>query len=563
MGRGWRIVARFSATKNPDGWEFEMRLSEQMQGALDAFAQTGNFGAVRSTTIRGLERRGLIQREGDAFRLTPEGRGVVGEQVGRERPNRNILRFRDVYAMRGTVDVGQTNYEFWDRARRGQARGLERSGLFLKPLESKKSAWVLGQMPRFKLEDEDAQTWLGDWWSRHHALIIQAYQEAVGLGDCFIVVNPDGTVAVVNPDVVEPLVDENDYSQQKGWVIRQTYPHPTQVARYMTIEDTWTETNRVRRVYLNGNLQRTERYRNVLGRVPIVHVTNNRSPNEKYGRPEGEALLRLLQDYDEILAAGLEGNIKQGRPVPVAEMQTSEAVDKLFDTFGRRETIQHPDGTTERVDYVDFSSDEIVALVGKFYYAQPGSFSQDTEVLLGLMFYLFLQHTEIPEFIWGNAIQGSKASAETQLPPFVKWVEKQQGEAQHWVMELVEIALAYGFAFGETPVLKREDVQVLWESLTNEDGTLTLSAIDMALRYGLLTDETALALMPLDVDDPQAELTRLRAQQEEEARQQEEADAFLMPDEREEENNGDDDAGDDTDDTTSELMLDAMRKALA
>jgi hypothetical protein len=149
------------------------------------------------------------------------------------------------------------------------------------------------------------------------------------------------------------------------------------------------------------------------------------------------------------------------------------------------------------------------------------------------------------------------------LPPFVKWVEKQQGEAQHWVMELVEIALAYGFAFGETPVLKREDVQVLWESLTNEDGTLTLSAIDMALRYGLLTDETALALMPLDVDDPQAELTRLRAQQEEEARQQEEADAFLMPDEREEENNGDDDAGDDTDDTTSELMLDAMRKALA
>jgi hypothetical protein len=99
-----------------------MRLSEQMQGALDAFAQTGNFGAVRSTTIRGLERRGLIQREGDAFRLTPEGRGVVGEQVGRERPNRNILRFRDVYAMRGTVDVGRPTMNFGigrDGGRRG------------------------------------------------------------------------------------------------------------------------------------------------------------------------------------------------------------------------------------------------------------------------------------------------------------------------------------------------------------------------------------------------------------------------------------------------------------
>jgi hypothetical protein len=127
--------------------------------------------------------------------------------------------------------------------------------------------------------------------------------------------------------------------------------------------------------------------------------------------------LRLLQDYDEILAAGLEGNIKQGRPVPVAEMQTSEAVDKLFDTFGRRETIQHPDGTTERVDYVDFSSDEIVALVGKFYYAQPGSFSQDTEVLLGLMFYLFLQHTEIPEFIWGMRYRVPKLARKPNCPP--------------------------------------------------------------------------------------------------------------------------------------------------
>ena len=144
---------------------------------------------------------------------------------------------------------------------------------------------------------------------------------------------------------------------------------------------------------------RTERFANLIGRIPVIHVANRWGADEFYGRPEGDALIPALQRYGDVIDAAIRGNIRQGRPTPVIEkMGTAEQVRKFWEKFGRRETQTLPDGSTETVDVIDFDPDQLLTLGGEaqFKYAAPGSFSGDTQTLLSVLFYLVVQHREIP-----------------------------------------------------------------------------------------------------------------------------------------------------------------------
>ena len=57
------------------------------------------------------------------------------------------IRLRQINGYAPTKDFSTADYRYWDSARRGKARGLEISGLLLKPLASKVAAWVLGSAP--------------------------------------------------------------------------------------------------------------------------------------------------------------------------------------------------------------------------------------------------------------------------------------------------------------------------------------------------------------------------------------------------------------------------------
>ncbi|MCB1899229.1 MAG: hypothetical protein KDH16_08070, partial [Rhodocyclaceae bacterium] len=120
-------------------------------------------------------------------------------------------------------DWMRPDYDYWRRAYRAQVKGLELSGLLIKPLVNKTAGWVLGRAPKFSLDNETALEELANWWADNHADVLKSYRESVKLGDGFIVVNPDLTIALIPPQHVTPIVDDNDYSQQLGWRITQTY----------------------------------------------------------------------------------------------------------------------------------------------------------------------------------------------------------------------------------------------------------------------------------------------------------------------------------------------------
>lgn len=474
-------------------------------------------GLVRRNAIHGRRDDNDVPILTSAGKQRAESLAPVAENIDQPRDiTRFAIRWSNHWQV--TFDIGETDHKFWERARRGDARGLEIAGLFLKPLASKKAAWVLGQSPKLKFANPKAETPASKWLANNHPDIVLAMEESANLGDMYLVVNPDLTLTLVPPHVVTPLVDEKDYSRFKGWRIEQVYAHPSEPGMQQTITDEFTLQKRIRTIYQNG-VTRTETFKNLLPIIPIVHIPNNQRANEIFGHPEGEALLKALFNYNEIFKAGIEGNIKQGRPTPAfTKMGSAANVANFMKIFGRK--VVDPE-TKEEYYEIDFSSDDALILgeTGEFDYKSPGSFTTDTQNLLGLLFYLIVQHSEMPEFIFGNAIQGSKASAETQLPPFIKWIEKEQGRAAKWMLRLIQIVVAYMSLF-ETGVNEDEQVKLIWPALSESDGALTLETVKWAYMEGLLTPEVALSQLSwLDIEDPVGMLEELEAEREEQRRQ--------------------------------------------
>jgi hypothetical protein len=466
--------------------------------------------------------------------MVKRARRLIRQMIGRAQ--KVTTTFKNWWSSPITRDWSRRDYAFWDKARHCQAKGLELSGLFLKPLASKTASWVQGVVPRWTMDSPKGQELLTKWWADHHAQIIRTFEDAVALGDSFIVVNADDgfTLTLLPPNVVQPIVDEDDFSRIIGWKITEVHPHPSKPGVKMTIVDEYTAMERVRTRYRNGTPVGTpERYPNLIGLIPVIHVPNNRTSDSVFGEPEGAALLPLLQRYGMVLEAALSGNVHQGRPTPVGEFESVDQLEKFWEMglatgLITRETINHDDGTSEQYDQINFDSEQFMALAGgKFHYAQPGSFAKDTEILLGLLFYLMLQHSEIPEFAWGNAIASSKASAESQLAPFMKWVEKKRGECTGWMLELARVVLAY-YSLVETGVNAQADLSIAWEPLTEGDDQLTLQAIEWAYAEGLLDDETALDMLPIDIQDVAGVLAKAKKQAEERRAQRQEDDELNM-----------------------------------
>lgn len=506
-----------------------MRYSPTQEQALKALRDGKPIDGFRSSTIEALERRGAIIRDGAAIALTDVGQGAVRveEQIRVNRPSEHFrLRWTDTITP--TLDIGQTDYVFWDRVRRGQAEGLGVSGLFLKTLASKKAAWVLGDAPRLRTKEEagiddekPAESELAAWWNRNHDTILHAYEEAAALGDCYIVINPDLSAVVVPPHVVEPIVDESDYSRVIGQRIRQVIQHPQRLESRMVIEDEWYADRRIRRVTKSDGRQPEVRtYRNLVGEVPVIHIPNNRDSNSRYGHSEGEALVQVLHNYGAIFDAARDGNLRQGRPTPVMKrLGTRDNIDKLIQMYGETKTQtvldEYGNEKTETWSTMAYSPDELLMLggEGEFSYEAPGSFTADTMNLLQILFYMIVQFSEMPEFVFGNAIASSQASAETQMPPFVRWIEKEQGRTRGWMRQIVRVVLGYLATY--TPgVNAEEEVQIIFQPVSGEDNALVLQAVELGLRMGILDEETALAMLPLGIENVQDVLEKARQERE-------------------------------------------------
>lgn len=487
-----------------------------------------NRGIVNETTGKPFSRRTIVRDmdnlasvKTEPTRKNGSGSSLVKETIGRTRRSYHI-RYHD-HLMQETADQTQADYAFYDELRRGGIEGLEIAGNFSKVVASKTAGWCMGQLPQIKHENDALEQELNNWLSDNLPDIIQFTEDMVALGDFYMAINPDLSLTPLMPNTIEPIVSEMNYKDVVGWEVRERINHPTRMEYWQIETNIYTAEKRMRLVEFAKGPAIDESYPNLIGRLNVVAMHNNKQTNDVYGTPEVAPLVKtsksLLFAYNEVLRAAINGNIRIGRPTPTIEFKDFEQMEQFMaenaDTI-TRERLNEITGEIESVSeyYIDFDADQLLTLSGaSFKYAQPGEISRDTEALLGLLFVMMVQILEIPEFVMGGELTSSRSTAEVQMEVFEQWVSKKRGQFQKWLLEMLKVVAL--FIGASTPGIGSVDVdgiELVWEPLTGKDGKLTLEALAWAYSQGLIDKTTALMLAPIDIEDVAAVLEAVEAE---------------------------------------------------
>lgn len=454
---------------------------------------------------------------------------------------------------RKSVDETIPDYAFWDRLRRGKEPGYRLGGLFAKRIERVLAVWVLGGGVAITVDPEPAQpgaprghppggavpaadnvdytnTKLAafvaslldagvqdasdqDDEDQTSSILMTVFKDAIGLGDQYIIVNPDGSLSVPSPETANVERDPLNYRRVTAYEF-------VTVLDNITITDRYERTGRTVTIKEGDTVKEVLQFANLIGVIPVIHVAQGMTGNEIYGHPIHDPLLELYSEYDDLAYKQIGGAKLLGAPIlTLAGLEDLEAVKNLNDPDAT-ETYIDEDGVEQTRARLNIDR-EAVLLLGKggtaSFTAPPVGFTEDTKNTLKLLFLLLLDHTGIPEVVWGGELGSARATSDTQLDQFVKDIEGIQKDQGGWIVKLCKIWLRYRALTDRRIVVG--NLLLEWPPLIGEDDEIQLKKIESAHNMGLLRAETELTLLAL-VDDPAAEVAA--AAKERKARQAEE-----------------------------------------
>lgn len=352
----------------------------------------------------------------------------------------------------------------------------------------------------------------------NQAFLVNTTVDDYCLGNQFLIVNPDCTLSIASPETVTIEYSASDYRRVERVIIRTKM----QMAR---VEDVYTKDKRtILTHYYDDRGTVVEEFENLIGRIPIVHLANDRSANEIYGRPIYSAGLPIMYRYDALINNILEGVTLLGTPIPMFINLDNPTETKTLNSTA----IQYTDDQGNQQTEYQMRMDRQTGLFlgkggdGKMLSTNVG-FTKDSLDALRQLFLLWLNETHIPELIWGGAISSSKASTETQMPPFIQYINfrrlmlEGQGadpalgiEARGGLLELIDIWLrTYKLL---NPDIVVGPVQIKWPEIDiYGDQTKYMWG---ALFGGMnkITDETLLGMSGY-IDDPAAEVMKAAGKQ--------------------------------------------------
>lgn len=400
--------------------------------------------------------------------------------------------------------------------RNGRSEGYELASLLCRPVLEILSSNVFSKLPTYSLVESGdpnnaddprniTDKLINKFVAHHKAKFMMMLQDLYGLGDQYALVNPDGSVVFPSPDTVKLEWDK----QRPNRIMRATIS-----TRYRgtQVQEVLTDTERILRIRDGGTTWIEIPYENLIGRIPLVHYANNRRSNEQMGRPEYASELALLAYYNNLLLKAISGSEVMGNPIPVIE-----ELDDIQNAIATNRSqvdqdFYNLDGNLQDRDTVDFDTNGMMFTTGKFALKSPiRGFSEDIRAMIRSLFELFTVHQRIPEAVFGVAIEASKASTQTQMPPFVQFIEMKRAmldgqgadteldlPAEGGMFELLDIWLRYRRLTDPRVIV--EPVKSRWESVEITDERLRFEKVIYGKGVNLIPDAESLDLLNLVPD---------------------------------------------------------------
>lgn len=448
-------------------------------------------------------------------------------------------------------DSTSSDYVFFDSLRRGKAPGLEIGGLFATPICQTIASYAFGAGITASLVESAATTTnavhengqptknltaaatipqakptavtgsrsdytnmqIRRMMEREQGFLLSTVIDHYALSEQYVFVNPDCTFSVASPETVNISYSASDYRQMLKATITTKYMGSVVV-------DEYTDTTRTVTIkYYDGRASVVEKYDNLIGRIPMVHMANERGPNEIHGHVLYEAALPIMYRYDNLMYKTTDGVEMLGNPTPAFVGLDNPAETLALNST--QEVYTAEDGSIQTRNLLRFDRN-LAIILGKGgdvkMVSPPVGFTKDSLDTLRQLFLLLLNHTRIPEFIWGGAIASSKASTETQMPPFAQYIKFRrlllEGvgadpsigiEARGGLLELIDIWLrTYQLL---NPSIVVGPVKINWPDIDAGDALIKQQYVLAFNAQGKMTDEDAFTIANL-FDDPAAAVAR-------------------------------------------------------
>lgn len=473
-------------------------------------------------------------------------KNAVSEMLGRVAPQSSIVGqlLKSFWGGDVTADYSRSDYTLFraiyhaalikdGRTTKGEDFILGAG--FAKPIINSTTAFTIGQGFSVGFDGADkgtpvraAQEELQQWISEHTSDFYNLLKYGLREGDGFMVLHEDESLEFLEPDTVTVIYDPTtgavvgyDISEtvETGQNEKTTYTRIYRKSGYRVTSSVngGAETVLINRVFTTSGvvdvnlLEAGEEGSDglfpedelVQVPLPVFHFANELEPKAVYGMSDLQNCLVYFKGYSKILQEATKSNIYNSTPIPVI---SGDKNDKLLEedktkkniTWGRN-MVLYLKGDNAKAEFMDVPQT-----------------MEDTGKLLEYYFYLIVQASETPEFIFGTAIASSRASAQEQMPIMVKKALRKQAQLKRVLRQVVEAFIYQRFVQGDQNFYAVQsgqiDFTISFPPIVDEDRKLTLETIKTLVDNGILSDETALKLANLEViSDIDAELERARA----------------------------------------------------
>jgi len=408
------------------------------------------------------------------------------------------------------TDYTRPDYSFWDLLRRGKKSGYFLSSLYLKRIERIFSAWVFGS--GFEITtgndytDGELSKFLRDISTSdlNSALLVTVFEDSLGLGDQFVIINADLSLSVPSPNTV--TINFNRY-EDKLW---DSVEIKTRIDGKEII-DTYYNDHRTYQIKYNNEILESRTYDNLLGYIPIIHVTYSKGTNERFGHPIHEPLLPLLDLVNDVLMKQVDGVRLLGNPI--LALLGLKNLRKVMDANKPLSVEKYQDEDGNELTRPRFKIDkDTVLLLGEGgdakFLAPPVGFTRDTRNALDTLFLMLIYNIGIPAFVWGAELNSARAASETQMIQWVHDVQAMQANASIWLIRLCEVWLQYK-KLSDKKIDSTSQLIINWKPMTPVDKNILLKFLQLGIDKGVLDEESLLKLMQL-VHNPKEVLAKAR-----------------------------------------------------
>jgi hypothetical protein len=427
----------------------------------------------------------------------------VGEQFGQaqleNQPLRQLQNFGFWQPTYSVSDDTRVNYE---KARALYANTLPAYKLgagFSRPIVNSTAGFMNVPTPSHTDDNAQASDLVMSFFANEEARLYLGARDCLRDGDAFLRIDYARDkfttqrrfhIRTLIPDNVNPTPDV----LTGGWQsLEIRYPvTPPQPERPYTVIERITATTRTVEVDGEVKPEIREYYTvsepNPWGVIPVVHFKNESGPESSFGHSDLEPLEPLFRAYHDTLLVGIGG----------IQLFAKPHVQFILKDVDRFINDNFPEAA--RTGQVNFQGRELMFMQegesASFLTAAPGT--DGVINLLNILFYLIVQTSETPEFIMGNAIASSKASADTQLTPYTKHIERKRLQFSDPYQELGSLFLSMARQVGKVPELDSYDITLDWPEITPRDqGSITsaiktlMDAFVAGVQAGLISAESA------------------------------------------------------------------------